>query len=141
MIRLVEDTIDNNDIDNLVSWLQTYPRLTKGQLTIEFEQKWSNWIGCKHSLFVNSGSSANLIILAALKFGNYLANNKILVPGLAWATDLAPVMQLGFEPVLCDINLNTLSVDLGKLEHVFATEKPSCMLLVSVLGLVPSKNW
>jgi CDP-6-deoxy-D-xylo-4-hexulose-3-dehydrase len=137
MIRLVEDTIDNNDIDNLVSWLQTYPRLTKGQLTIEFEQKWSNWIGCKHSLFVNSGSSANLIILAALKFGNYLANNKILVPGLAWATDLAPVMQLGLEPLLCDINLNTLSVDLGKLEHVFATEKPSCMLLVSVLGLVP----
>ena len=39
MIRLVEDTIDNNDIDNLVSWLQTYPRLTKGHLTVEFEQK------------------------------------------------------------------------------------------------------
>lgn len=140
MIRLVEDTIDNNDIDNLVSWLQTYPRLTKGQLTIEFEEKWSNWIGCKHSLFVNSGSSANLIILAALKFGNYLANNKVLVPGLAWATDLAPVMQLGLEPVLCDINLNNLSVDLNKLEHVFATEKPSCMLLVSVLGLVPDMD-
>jgi len=140
MIRLVEDTIDNNDIDNLVSWLQTYPRLTKGHLTVEFEQKWSNWIGCKHSLFVNSGSSANLIILAALKFGNYLANNKVLVPGLAWATDLAPVIQLGFEPVLCDINLNTLSVDLKELEHIFATEKPSCMLLVSVLGLVPDMD-
>ena len=136
MIRLVEDTIDNKDIDNLIAWLQTYPRLTKGPLTLEFEEKWSKWIGCKHSLFVNSGSSANLIILAALKFGNYLPNNKVLVPGLAWATDLAPVIQLGFEPILCDINLENLSVDLYQLEHIFVTEKPSCMLLVSVLGLV-----
>lgn len=140
MIRLVEDTIDNNDIDSLVSWLQTYPRLTKGPLTLEFESKWSNWIGCKHSLFVNSGSSANLIILAALKFGNYLVNNKIVVPGLAWATDLAPVIQLGLEPILCDINLNNLSVDLTELEKIFANEKPACLLLVSVLGLVPDMN-
>jgi CDP-6-deoxy-D-xylo-4-hexulose-3-dehydrase len=140
MIRLVEDTIDNNDIDNLISWLQTYPRLTKGPLTIEFEEKWSNWIGCKHSLFVNSGSSANLIILAALKFGNYLANNKVLVPGLAWATDLSPVIHLGLEPVLCDINLDNLSVDLEKLEDIFINEKPSCMILVSVLGLVPDMD-
>ena len=140
MIRLVEDTIDNKDIDALIEWLQTYPRLTKGPLTLEFEEKWSRWVGCKHSLFVNSGSSANLIILAALKFGNYLPNNKVLVPGLAWATDLAPVIQLGFEPVLCDINLDNLSVDLKQLEHIFATEKPSCMLLVSVLGLVPDMD-
>ena len=140
MIRLVEDTIDNKDIDALIEWLQTYPRLTKGPLTLEFEEKWSKWIGCKHSLFVNSGSSANLIILAALKFGNYLPNNKVLVPGLAWATDLSPVIQLGFEPVLCDINLDNLSVDLMQLEHIFTTEKPSCMLLVSVLGLVPDMD-
>jgi CDP-6-deoxy-D-xylo-4-hexulose-3-dehydrase len=140
LIRLVEDTIDNNDIDNLISWLQTYPRLTKGSLTLEFEQKWSNWVGSKYSLFVNSGSSANLIILAALKFGNFLANNKVLVPGLAWATDLAPVIQLGLEPVLCDINLDNLSVDLKQLEHIFETEKPSCMILVSVLGLVPDMD-
>ena len=38
MIRLVEDTIDNKDIDNLIAWLQTYPRLTKGPLTLEFEE-------------------------------------------------------------------------------------------------------
>ena len=87
MIRLVEDTIDNKDIDNLIAWLQTYPRLTKGPLTLEFEEKWSKWIGCKHSLFVNSGSSANLIILAALKFGNYLPNNKVLVPPVEFTLD------------------------------------------------------
>ena len=46
MIRLVEDTIDNKDIDTLIEWLQTYPRLTKGPLTLEFEEKWSKWVGC-----------------------------------------------------------------------------------------------
>lgn len=137
MIKLVEDTIDNNDIDSLIDWLETYPRLTKGPLTLDFEEKWSNWIGCKHSLFVNSGSSANLIVLAALKFGNYLANNKIVIPGLAWATDLSPAIQLGLEPVLCDINLDNLSVNLDHLKQIFEMEKPSCLLLVSVLGLVP----
>ena len=79
MIRLIEDTIDLDDMNSLIDWLKTYPRLTKGPLTLEFEKKWSNWIGCKHSLFVNSGSSANLITLAALKFSNLLKNNKILM--------------------------------------------------------------
>ena len=62
-IDLVEDTIDNNDIDKLIEWLSTYPRLTKGPKTIEFEKKWSEWLGVKYSVFVNSGSSANLLIL------------------------------------------------------------------------------
>ena len=44
MIKLVNDTINNNDIDKLIEWLQTYPRLTNGQLTLELEQKWSKWI-------------------------------------------------------------------------------------------------
>ena len=43
MITLVKDTIDNNDIDRLVDWLKTYPRLTKGEVTLEFEEKYSKW--------------------------------------------------------------------------------------------------
>ena len=42
MIKLVNDTINNNDVDQLINWLKTYPRLTKGPLTVELEQKWSN---------------------------------------------------------------------------------------------------
>ena len=51
-IDLVQDTIDNKDIDSLISWLSTYPRLTKGPMTIEFERQWSEWIGTKYSIFV-----------------------------------------------------------------------------------------
>lgn len=139
-ISLVKDTIDKNDIDNLIDWLKTYPRLTMGPVTREFEEKWSEWIGCKYSVFVNSGSSANLLMLYALKVLGNLKNQKIVVPALSWATDMAPVIQLGFEPLICDCNLKDLSVDLGQLESVFHHHAPAAMILVSVLGLSPDMD-
>ena len=59
MIKLVNDTISRGDIRNLIYWLKSYPRLTKGELTPVFEKKWSEWLGVDHSIFCNSGSSAN----------------------------------------------------------------------------------
>lgn len=140
MITLVRDTIDNKDVDRLVDWLKTYPRLSKGPVTLEFEKKYSNWLGTKYSVFVNSGSSANLLMLSTLKQGDYLKNNKIVVPSTAWATDLAPVIQLGLEPILCDSNMEDLSADLKHLEKIFQEESPSALMFVSVLGLVPDMH-
>jgi CDP-6-deoxy-D-xylo-4-hexulose-3-dehydrase len=136
-IDLIQDTIDNQDIDNLIEWLKTYPRLTKGSKTIEFENKWTQWLGTKYSVFVNSGSSANLLMLYALKILNKMKNNKVCVPSLCWVTDLSPVLQFDLEPLLIDCNLDNLSVDLNHLEQVFQTENPSVLILVSVLGLSP----
>tara|TARA_B100001769_G_C22066783_1_gene573993 strand:+ start:236 stop:1390 length:1155 start_codon:yes stop_codon:yes gene_type:complete len=140
MITLVKDTIDNKDIDRLVDWLKTYPRLTKGPVTLEFEEKFSKWLGRKYSVFCNSGSSANLLMLSALQQGGYLKNNKVVVPSVAWATDLAPVIQLGLDPTLCDSNFNDLSVDLYHLEQIFKEQSPSVLMFVSVLGLVPDMD-
>jgi len=137
MITLVKDTIDNNDIDRLVDWLKTYPRLTKGPVTLELEEKYSKWLGRKYSIFCNSGSSANLLMLSVLQQGEYLKNNKIIVPSVAWSTDLSPVMQLGLEPILCDSNKRDLSTDLTHLEHLFQMHSPAAIMFVSVLGLVP----
>jgi CDP-6-deoxy-D-xylo-4-hexulose-3-dehydrase len=136
-IDLIQDTIDNQDIDNLIEWLKTYPRLTKGSKTIEFENKWAQWLGTKYSVFVNSGSSANLLMLYTLKILNKMKNNKVCVPSLCWVTDLSPVLQFDLEPLLIDCNLDNLSVDLNHLEQVFQTENPSVLILVSVLGLSP----
>jgi CDP-6-deoxy-D-xylo-4-hexulose-3-dehydrase len=138
MINLVKDTINEKDIDNLIKWLKTYPRLTKHKLTIEFEKEWSKWLGTDYSIFCNSGSSAILLMLYALIQANYIKRgSQIVIPSAAWVTDLAPAMQLGFEPVLCDINFNNLSVDLNHLEEIFVRQSPSALILVSVLGLVP----
>ena len=142
MIKLVSDTIDKQDINSLIEWLSQdeIPKLTKGKLTIELEKKWSNKIGTKYSVFVNSGSSSILLTLAALKHTNRLKNNKVVVPSLSWATDLSSPILLGLEPILCDCNLTDLSCDLEHLEEIFKIESPSVLILVSVLGLVPDMN-
>lgn len=140
-VNLVEDTIDRNDIRNLIEWLETFPRLTKGPLTVEFEKKWASYMGSKESVFVNSGSSANLVMLQVLiETGRIKKGSKVVVPALAWATDLSPVVQLGLEPIICDCNMEDLSVDLDHLEKICAIEKPSALMFVSVLGLVPDMD-
>ena len=139
-IDLIQDTIDNKDVDSLINWLSDYPRLTKGPVTIEFEEKFANWIGSDYAVFVNSGSSANLLMVYALKHAGLMKNNKFCVPSLCWATDLAPVLQFDMEPLLIDCNLENLSVDLEHLEKVFIEESPSALILVSVLGLSPDMD-
>ena len=140
MTKLVSDTIDRKDIDALIKWLQQdpIPRLTKGDLTLKLEKKWAKKIGTKHSVYVNSGSSAILLTLAALKESGKLKNNKIVVPALSWSTDVSSPMLLGLDPIMCDCNLQDLSCDLIKLESIFKQENPSALILVSPLGLVPN---
>jgi CDP-6-deoxy-D-xylo-4-hexulose-3-dehydrase len=140
MIKLVNDTINKDDIKALVEWLSQdeIPKLTKGELTVELEKKWSQFIGSKYSVYVNSGSSAILLSLAAFLYSNKIRNKKIVVPSLSWATDVSSPMLLGMEPIMCDCNLEDLSCDLEKLEDIFKKESPSSFILVSPLGLVPN---
>lgn len=142
MIKLVSDTINRDDINSLIEWLSQdeIPRLTKGELTWELENKWAEKIGTKYSVFVNSGSSSILLTLAALKQSGKLKNNKIVVPALSWATDVSSPMLLGYDTVMCDCNLTDLSCDLTHLELLFKEHNPSVMILVSPLGLVPNMD-
>jgi CDP-6-deoxy-D-xylo-4-hexulose-3-dehydrase len=139
MINLVKDTIDKDDIQSLISWLnqEKIPRLTKGDLTIELEKKWAEKIGSKYSVFVNSGSSAILLSLAVLKEFNLIKNNKLVAPALSWVTDVSSPLLLGFETRLCDCNLTDLSCDLVQLEKIFIEFEPAVFISVAPLGLVP----
>jgi CDP-6-deoxy-D-xylo-4-hexulose-3-dehydrase len=140
-IPLVRSTINETDIDELVEWLREYPRLTKGSLTPKFEEEWATFIGTQYSVFVNSGSSANLLMLYCLIETKKLKRgDTVVVPAVSWATDLAPVVQLGLNPVLCDCNLQDLSIDLRHFETICKEQKPSALILVSVLGLVPEMD-
>lgn len=138
-VKLVEDTIEKEDIKQLCDWLQSdpTPQLTKGEQTIRFEDEFASMIDMQYGCFVNSGSSAVLLALAALKADDRLRNNKVACPGLSWVTDVTSVMQLGMQPILVDCNMKDLSFDLNHLEQVFETNRPACCILVSVLGLVP----
>jgi len=140
MTKLVSDTINRDDINSLIEWLSQdkIPRLTKGELTWELENKWAKKIGTRYSVFVNSGSSSILLTLATLKETNRLKNLKVVVPSLSWATDVSSPMLLGYDTFMCDCNLEDLSCDLKKLEDLFIKETPSVFILVSPLGLVPN---
>lgn len=136
-ISLINDSIDKEDLWDLACWLVTNPRLTKGELTLKFEQEFARFIGTKFSVFCNSGSSAILLALSVIKEEYKLKNNKIVVPSLSWITDVSIPINLGFDVILCDCNLEDLSVDLENLEKIFQQENPSVFILVSVLGLIP----
>jgi CDP-4-dehydro-6-deoxyglucose reductase, E1 len=133
-IKLAQDTIEQHELERLSSWILSGAQLTKGPLTIDFEKKFSEYIGCKYSVFVNSGSSANLLMAYALMEGGYLKNKKVVVPAISWITTLSPFIQLGYEPLLCDADQNDLGLDLNHFEKICKEEKPALLILVHVLG-------
>ena len=136
--HLAEDTINRQDVDRLIGWLKTYPHLTKGPLTVEFEEKWSRWLGRKYSVFCNSGSSANLLMYYALLISGRLKNLKVVVPSVGWVTSISPAMQFGFKPLMCEADPETFGLDLTHLESLLRKHKPAAVMMVQVLG-VPHK--
>ena len=107
---LMENNITREDLDTLVEFLQGNPILTQSENVSEFEREWSEWVGVKYSIFVNSGSSANLISLAALKQVSG-SGGEIIVPPLTWVSDISSVLFCGYNPVFVDINPKTLSMN------------------------------
>jgi CDP-6-deoxy-D-xylo-4-hexulose-3-dehydrase len=133
-IKLINDTINEEDIDALIKWLKTNPRLTKGELTPKFENEWSQWLGKKYSVFVNSGSSANLAMLYSLMLSNRLKNNKIILPSVSWATTITPAIHLGMEPILCECDSDTLGINIEHLAYLIDKHKPAVLMLVHILA-------
>jgi CDP-6-deoxy-D-xylo-4-hexulose-3-dehydrase len=134
-LPLMSDNIDREDIDCLVEFLQQepIPRLTNGPKVIEFEEKWSKWLGVEHSVLVNSGTAANELTMLALKY-KYPEGGEIIVPPLTWISDINSVLFAEFNPVFVDINFKNLSFDLDKLEEAI-TEKTKAIFVTHVLGL------
>jgi len=139
-IDLVKDTIDSDDIKKLISWLETNPRLTKGELNVKFEKEWSEWLGKKYSVFVNSGSSANLAALYALLLSGKLRNNKIVVPAVSWVTTVTPAVQFGMEPIMCECDEDNLGLNIEHLKQIIKEHDPSSIILVHVLGFPNHMN-
>ena len=89
---------------------QNDPKLTQGENVEIFEHEWSEWLGVKYSVFVNSGFSANQLTIAALKL-IFPEGGEVIVPTLTWISDIVSVIESGFKPVFVDINPKTLSMD------------------------------
>lgn len=140
---LCMNKIPQGDIDAAVVLLQSGRQLSMGPETIAFEAEFSDFIGCSASLFVNSGSSANLLAVVAachpsrpphrrLKRGD-----RVAVPALCWSTTVSPLITQGLVPVFIDIDPVTLQIDLDALA---ATPDLKGVMLVHVLGGCPNMD-
>ena len=107
---LMRNNITKEDIDSVISFLKNKNiKLTQSGKVKQFEKIWSKWLGVKYSVFVNSGSSANLLSMAVIK--NLFGDGEVIVPALTWVSDISSVLQNNLKPVFVDINLNNLSMN------------------------------
>jgi CDP-6-deoxy-D-xylo-4-hexulose-3-dehydrase len=111
-------------------------KFTMGEKVREFEVEFAKLVGSKYSVMVNSGSSANLILLTAGKYlGEPLFNqgDEIIVPAVSWSTTYYPVNQIGCKLSFVDIELDSLNIDPAKVISAI-TPKTKAILTVNLLG-------
>jgi CDP-6-deoxy-D-xylo-4-hexulose-3-dehydrase len=129
---LMQSAITETDKQALINFISTSDRYTCGPKVKEFEDAWSKWLGCQHSLFVTSGSAANLLLMASVKEMYKIPNgSKVLVPACTWVTNVSPVFQVGLEPVFCDVDLDRYSFDMDALPE----EDIRIVFITHLLGL------
>jgi CDP-6-deoxy-D-xylo-4-hexulose-3-dehydrase len=129
---LMKDNVTREDLDALCELLrQDDPVLTQSRHVRAFEREWSEWVGTRHSVFVNSGSSANLLTLAALK--ELHGGGELILPTITWSSDVAAALHCVFTPVFVDVDRRTLGMDV---DEVLAkiTSRTRAVFLTHVLG-------
>ena len=132
--KLMHQTITKLDRLKLASFVLTTDQFTNGPKVKEFEKKWSKWLGCEYSLFVSSGSTANFLLVAAIKEKYNLKNgDKVIVPACTWVTNVGPIIQLGLEPIFCDINMDNYSFDVDNLKKIKKEHPDVKMIFVTHL--------
>lgn len=102
----------------------------------QYEKDFASFFGSKYALMTSSGSTANLLMIAALFFkkDNPLKRgDEIIVPAVSWSTTYFPLQQYGLKVKFVDINLDTLNIDLDQLENAI-TDKTRAILMVNLLG-------
>ncbi len=108
-LPLMENNITLEDRNAVIEFLQGDPILTQSSNVRAFEQEWSQWLGVRRSVFVNSGASANFITMAALR--HLFGPGDVIVPTLTWVSDISSVLAAGHTPVFMDVNPRTLAMD------------------------------
>ena len=136
IVRLHEPTFGSEEIwEALESLLTT--RVTMGAKSRRFEREFSDLHGFPASVMVNSGSSANLLAIAALSnpvmSDRLQPGDEVIVPALSWSTTVWPLIQHGIVPVIVDIDPVTLNLDPGAVERAIS-DKTRGIMLVHVYG-------
>jgi CDP-6-deoxy-D-xylo-4-hexulose-3-dehydrase len=129
---LMQNNIIRSDLDKMIEYLkQDDPKLTHGPLVKKFEEEWSKWLGVKHSVMLNSGSSANDLTMMAVR--ELKGAGEVIVPPLTWVSDISSVLRAGLKPVFVDIDPESLAIDTKKVLEAI-TPDTRAVFLTHVLG-------
>ena len=124
----------DEEIDAVVEVLKTQSfSLVSGKKSLEFEKEISGMFGKKFGLFVNSGSSANLLALASLDLNK---GSEIITPCLTFSTTISPILQLGLIPSLVDVDIRTLNIKVQDIEKCI-NKNTKAIFVPNLIGNVP----
>jgi len=129
---LMQNNISRADLDSIIQYLsEDDPQLTHGPKVREFERQWSQWLGVKYSVMVNTGASANDLTMLALK--HIKGDGEVIVPPLTWVSDVASVLHAGMTPKFVDISPSNLALDEDKVLNAISSSTKA-VFLTHVLG-------
>ena len=132
---LVDSSYDNQEIISCMATLLS-GQLTMGAKVRQFEQDFAKYCGAPHAVMVNSGSSANLLCVAALFYKKdqpLSRGDEVIVPAISWATTYHPLQQYGLKLKIVDVELDTLNIDVRQLERSMSP-RTRAIMGVSILG-------
>ncbi len=130
MIPYGKQTIDKSDIDTIVKIMEENTYLTTGPRVQEFEENVCNYIGCKYGLAVNSGTAALHCAIFSLGIKE---GDEVIVPAISFVASSNCVLYEGGTPIFCDIDPNTLNIDINKIEGLI-TSKTKAIIMVDMCG-------
>ena len=133
--ELASSTWDESELQAMQNVIQS-GKFTMGERVREFETQFAAHVGAKYAVMVNSGSSANLVLVNALKYHsrfNLAPEDEIIVPAVSWSTTYYPVTQSGFVLRFVDIDRRSLNIDVSQIEAAI-TPKTKAIFAVNLLG-------
>ena len=133
--RLAESSWGEEEINAMRRVIEA-DHFTMGEKVKQFETAYAKKFGVKYAVMTNSGSSANLVGLASFFFKQenpLKPGDEVIVPSISWATTYYPLQQYGLKLKFLDVELDTLNIDISKLEEAL-TPKTKMIIAVSILG-------
>lgn len=125
MIPLARPAIGKEELKNIQKVFRTH-WLGMGSFVYEFEKRIQEYLGVKHAIAVNTGTTAIHIALASLGIG---VNDEVIVPSLTFAGSVQPIVNLGAKPVFCEVEEDTLNIDLGDAEKRLSKRTRAIMIV------------
>jgi CDP-6-deoxy-D-xylo-4-hexulose-3-dehydrase len=137
----MKEIITPLDRIKMILFIARTKKFTNGEMVKKFENEWSEWLGAKHSLYVSNGSTANFLLVAAIKEKYGLKDgDKVILPACTWVTNVAPIIQLGLQPIFCDINFENYSFDIDQLNEISTVHDDIKLIFVTHLLGFPADN-